>query len=85
MLDTELNELMQVRRQKLDELKSKGIDPFGSKYERTHKAQEIIEGFSELEGSIVSIAGRIMARRGHGKVNLLMFRIFPVKYKYMFA
>jgi lysyl-tRNA synthetase class 2 len=69
LLDTELNELMQVRRQKLDELKSKGIDPFGSKYERTHKAQEIIEGFSELEGSIVSIAGRIMARRGHGKVN----------------
>jgi lysyl-tRNA synthetase class 2 len=69
MMEQELNELMQVRRQKLDELRSAGIEPFGNRYERTHKAQEILDNFEGLDGSVVSVAGRIMAKRGHGKVN----------------
>lgn len=68
-MDQELNELMQVRRQKLDELRKQGIDPFGERFERTHLSKNIIEGFAGLENEIVSIAGRIMAKRGHGKAS----------------
>lgn len=66
-LDIEQNNLMQVRRQKLDELRQLGIDPFGQKFERSHLAQEIVDKYSDLEGTEVTIAGRLMARRGHGK------------------
>ncbi len=72
--DLELNELLQIRRNKLDELRSLGIDPFGGKYERTHYAKHILETYQdqskeELEASPVevSIAGRIMQKRGMGK------------------
>lgn len=72
----ELNELLQIRRNKLDELRALGIDPFGKKYERTHTAQQIIEQYGqntheELEelGVEVSIAGRIMQKRGMGKAS----------------
>lgn len=61
----ELSELLKVRREKLDELKSKGIEPFPYKYTKTHTAAEIAEE-SEEE---VSIAGRIMTKRGHGKAS----------------
>lgn len=66
-MDLELNELMKVRRQKLDNLISNGIDPFGQRFERTHYATEVIENFESLEGQEVMVAGRIMATRGHGK------------------
>lgn len=65
--ELDLNELLLVRRKKLDELREKGIDPFGGKFERTHKAQDIIDGFEELNNSEVTIAGRIMAKRNMGK------------------
>nr|WP_277998214.1 lysine--tRNA ligase [Zhaonella formicivorans] len=68
-MDAELNELMQVRRQKLDELRNAGIDPFGQRYMRTHMAQNILDNFAELENQVVAIAGRIMAKRGHGKAS----------------
>lgn len=68
-MDLELNELMQVRRQKMDELKNAGIDPFGKRYLRTHRAQDILDNFEELEEKVVAIAGRIMAKRGHGKAS----------------
>jgi len=63
----DLNELMLVRRQKLDELRQKNIEPYGSKYERTHFSTQVIEEFKILEGQQVSLAGRLMAKRGHGK------------------
>jgi lysyl-tRNA synthetase class 2 len=63
----ELNELMQVRREKLAQLYEEGIDPFGQKYEPSHKTEAINTDYDALEGSEVSIAGRIMAKRGHGK------------------
>ncbi len=66
-MDLELNEMMQVRRQKLDTLISKGIDPFGQRFDRTHHATEVIENFETLEGQEVTVAGRVMATRGHGK------------------
>jgi lysyl-tRNA synthetase class 2 len=70
----EFNELLVIRRNKLDELRGLGIDPFGQKYERTHSAKEIAAAYNdkskdELEALKVevSIAGRIMQKRGMGK------------------
>lgn len=66
-MDSDLNELMKARRQKLDNLISQGIDPFGHKFERTHYAADVLENFDQLQGQEVTVAGRIMATRGHGK------------------
>ncbi len=62
-----LNELMQVRRNKMEELRSRGIEPFGPKYEASHYSTEIIEKFDSLEGQRVTVAGRLMSIRSHGK------------------
>ncbi|MDD3880436.1 MAG: lysine--tRNA ligase, partial [Syntrophomonas sp.] len=62
-----INELKKVRLEKLAELKEMGIEPFGRRFERDSMAQNIKEGFAELEGKPVSIAGRIMSKRRHGK------------------
>lgn len=67
--DEELNELMKVRRGKLQELLPKGIKPYASKYVRTHMAEEIKENFADLESEKVSLAGRILAKREHGKAS----------------
>lgn len=73
-VELELNELLQIRRGKLDELRALGVDPFGQKYERTHHAGDILKAYEdktkeELEalGAEVSIAGRIMQKREMGK------------------
>ncbi|MDI3547972.1 MAG: lysyl-tRNA synthetase, class [Halanaerobiales bacterium] len=63
----ELNDLMLQRREKLEQLIQKGIKPYGKKYEVTHHAVEIENNFEQLEGKEVSLAGRIMAIRTHGK------------------
>ncbi|MCD9026319.1 lysine--tRNA ligase [Cohnella silvisoli] len=70
----ELGELLQIRRNKLDELRALGIDPFGTKFNRTHQAGDTVAQYSDLskeeldERAIeVSIAGRIMTKRGMGK------------------
>lgn len=65
----EQNELMGVRRAKLEALKAAGIDPFGGTFLRTHGVEAILGDFVELEGQGVSLAGRIMARREHGKAS----------------
>ncbi|CAM3100481.1 lysine--tRNA ligase [Paenibacillus sediminis] len=74
--ETELNELLVIRRNKLDELRALGIDPFGKKYVRTDNAGDILAKYDSLtkeeleEKNIeVSIAGRIMAKRGMGKAS----------------
>lgn len=63
----ELNELMRVRRDKLKDLWDQGIDPFGKKFDYSHQAKQVNENYESLEGQTVSLAGRIMAKRGHGK------------------
>jgi lysyl-tRNA synthetase class 2 len=60
-------EEMENRLVKLKKLKSAGIDPFGRRFPRTHHARQIIEDFSSLEEQEVTIAGRLMTVRGHGK------------------
>lgn len=68
-METELNELMQVRRQKLNDLRSQGIDPFGRRFDVTHHAKDVLEGFDRLEGQHVSLAGRVVAKRVMGKAS----------------
>lgn len=70
----ELSELLQIRRDKLDSLRDLGIDPFGSKYVRENDAKSIVDAYAEIDkpqleemNVSVSIAGRIMQKRGMGK------------------
>jgi lysyl-tRNA synthetase class 2 len=66
----EHDELYETRLQKLRELRSRGIDPFGAeRYERTHLAQAILDGFDALEGQKTRVAGRIVERRTMGKAS----------------
>jgi lysyl-tRNA synthetase, class II len=74
MSHEELNDQLIVRREKLNQLRDKGLDPFGKRFERTYQAQELIDQYGELvkeeidEKNIsVIIAGRIMTKRGKGK------------------
>lgn len=67
-----LNEMLMMRRGKLKELKELGKDPFIiEKYDLTHHSITIKEKFEELEEQTVSVAGRIMSRRGHGKISFM--------------
>ncbi len=67
--EIELSELLQIRRDKLTELNEMGRNPFEiTKYEASHKAQEVKDNYAELEGKKVSVAGRLMSKRGMGKV-----------------
>ncbi len=66
----DMNQLLQVRRDKLAALQENGKDPFQiTKYDVTHHSQEIKDNFDALEGSKVSIAGRIMSKRIMGKAS----------------
>lgn len=66
---TDMNELMQVRREKMAAFAAKDIEPFGRRFEITHHAQEVIDKYDELEGKSIKLAGRLMAVRGHGKAS----------------
>ena len=70
----ELNDQLLVRRQKMSDIRENGMDPFGSRFERTHLTNEVIaeneqfdkEYLHDNEREVV-IAGRIMTKRGKGK------------------
>ena len=65
-----LGDQIQVRREKLAQLQAEGRDPFVlTKYDVSTPSQYIKDHFDELEGSRVSIAGRLMSKRGMGKVS----------------
>ena len=66
----ELNEILQVRRDKLKNLQENGKNPFEiTKYDYTHTTKQIKENFEALENTDVSIAGRIISRRIMGKAS----------------
>lgn len=68
--ELDMNQLMLVRREKLDKLKAEGKDPFKiTRFDRTHTSKEIKDNYDELEGKDVTIAGRIMAKRIMGKAS----------------
>lgn len=65
-----LSQLLQVRRDKLKDLQESGHDPFHeTKAEVTHYSASIKENFEALEGTSVKVAGRLMSKRGMGKVS----------------
>ena len=69
-VEQDLSEILQVRRDKLAALRAEGRDPFQeTKFDVTHHAQDIKDNFDALEGSEVRIAGRLMSKRGMGKVS----------------
>ncbi|MCL6626954.1 MAG: lysine--tRNA ligase, partial [Alicyclobacillus shizuokensis] len=77
----EERDLYQARIHKLEELRKRGVDPFGARYEVTHHAQDILtwagdKSKEELEaaGLRVSIAGRMLVRRGHGKASFAVLQ-----------
>ena len=66
----DLSEILKVRREKLANLQQEGRDPFHeTKFVVSHHAQEIKDNFDALEGSEVTVAGRLMSKRGMGKVS----------------
>ena len=68
--ETDLNQLRKVRREKLTELQNNGKDPFViTKYDVTNHSTEIKDYFDEMEGKVVSIAGRMMSKRVMGKAS----------------
>ncbi|MBQ9764727.1 MAG: lysine--tRNA ligase [Lachnospiraceae bacterium] len=68
--EKDLNQLLKVRREKLKDLQDRGKDPFViTKYDTTHHSKDIKDNFEEMEGSEVSIAGRMMSKRVMGKAS----------------
>ena len=66
----DLREILQIRRDKLAALQEAGMNPFEiTRYDVTHHAQEVKDQFDQLEGQTVALAGRLMSKRGMGKVS----------------
>ncbi|AOC58052.1 MULTISPECIES: lysine--tRNA ligase [Bacillus] len=70
----ELNDQFQVRRDKMNKMREEGIDPFGERYDRSHQSAQIIAEYDEFskedleeKSTQVTIAGRMMTKRGKGK------------------
>ncbi len=66
----DLSEILKIRREKLFNLQKEGRDPFvETKYVVSHYASDIKDNFDALEGSEITVAGRLMSKRGMGKVS----------------
>ncbi len=72
MQNTDLNEMLQIRRQKLKDLQDQGKNPFKiEKFNPDHHTTDITDNFEEFEGKEVTLAGRVMSKRGHGKISFM--------------
>jgi len=68
--EQDLNQILKARREKLAALQEAGKDPFViTKFDQTHHSQEIKDNYDELEGKVVTIAGRMMFKRVMGKAS----------------
>ena len=83
-MSEELNDQLRVRRDKMNSMREMGIDPFGKKYSRTHTTQEIKEQYDALSKEeldekeiTVTIAGRLMTKRGKGKAGFAHIQDLP--------
>ena len=66
----DMNQILKVRREKLKNLQDAGMDPFvETKFVVSTHAQEVKDDFDALEGKEITIAGRLMSKRGMGKVS----------------
>ena len=72
MQNTDLNEMLQIRRQKLKDLQDQGKNPFLiEKFNPDHHTTDITDNYDEFEGKEVTVAGRVMSKRGHGKISFM--------------
>ena len=70
MTEQEYSQVVKIRREKLDELKAQGCDPFEQvRFSRTHHSADIAGQYDTLEGETVAVAGRLMAKRIMGKAS----------------
>ncbi|MCL2628125.1 MAG: lysine--tRNA ligase [Oscillospiraceae bacterium] len=70
--EQELSEILQIRRDKLAKLQSENRDPFHiTKFNRTAFSAQVLDNFEQMEGSEVSLAGRVMAKREMGKATFV--------------
>ena len=68
--EQDLSEILKVRREKLAALRAEGRDPFQqTRFDVSHHAQDIKDHFDELEDTEVTVGGRLMSKRGMGKVS----------------
>jgi lysyl-tRNA synthetase, class II len=73
----DLNQVLRVRREKLDALRGRGVEPFAYNFDPSHRSAEVLAGFEAAEsagslteagdGERVRVGGRIVSWRGHGK------------------
>jgi len=74
------NEFFRVRKEKLQRIRGKGINPYPTKFHRTHTSKQAVDEFIKSETSEtlidnqISVAGRIMGRRGMGKASFIDLR-----------
>lgn len=78
IMDINLTEQEIVRREKMQELEERGIDPFGHRYDRTHRSGQLFEQFDQFskeelveKNVVVKVAGRIMTKRDQGKAGFM--------------
>ena len=68
--EQDLSQILQVRRDKLAALQKEGKDPFQqTKFTVSAHTQQIKDHFDQMEGQAVTVAGRLMSKRGMGKVS----------------
>ena len=77
-MEEKLNDQMLVRRQKMEDLRNKGIDPFGQAFVRSDNSRTIKDAYGEMSKEeiaentkTVTIAGRIMSKRRMGKIGFI--------------
>ena len=76
----DLNQLLQIRRDKLAEMQSRGKDPFEiTKYDVTNHTTDILNNYEEFEGKQVTLAGRMMFKRVMGKASFCNIQDLPGK------
>ena len=76
----DLNQLLQIRRDKLAEMQSRGKDPFQiTKYDVTNHTTDILNNYEEFEGKQVTLAGRMMFKRVMGKASFCNIQDLPGK------
>lgn len=68
--EQDINQLLKIKREKLAALQEAGKDPFQiTQYDVTAHSRDVKENYEQMEGKIVSIAGRIMQKRVMGKAS----------------
>lgn len=71
-----LHDYRDERLRKLGELKTLGVNPYPAKSHRTHTAGDIVQRFEELQGSQVTVAGRVVGLRKFGKLAFIVLKDF---------